>query len=404
MTDYSGLMPRMLFGEELKETLTVLPDYNDSVREMDAASRLVKLSDIYQVFIPNSTTLEIYHKLYLMAAASMAKKGTADAVRQLNANYRGTAGVITGMTSSTVIAPSGMGKSSSIQKAVSLFGGLVEAEGPYQKICPVVCVTAPFDASYKGLLIQIAKELDKHLGTDFYGKSKKSTMNAQQLLAMVCQVCTLHVGLLIVDEIQFLAEQKNAGPQLLRMLLQLVNDSGINILMVGTNECIPFFQKAPQIARRAAGLQYGAMGYGSDFTELCRALFSYQYVKEHTELSDVILEWLYEHSAGVPAALAALIHDAQEIAIMENIEALNLKTMDMAYNRRMQMLHPHIHPSIAKAGRGRHKKEGALQDAGTEAAGAGDEVSIARVIQDAKKESKDIVIEIKQHIPVMEVT
>lgn len=127
------------------------------------------------------------------------------------------------------------------------------------------------------------------------------------------------------------------------------------------------------------------MGYGSDFTELCRALFSYQYVKEHTELSDVILEWLYEHSAGVPAALAALIHDAQEIAIMENIEALNLKTMDMAYNRRMQMLHPHIHPSIAKAGRGRHKKEGALQDAGTEAAGAGDEVSIARVIQDAKK-------------------
>lgn len=403
MIDYSEFLPRMLFGEELKKALTILPDYNESVRKMDAGSRLVALSDIYQIFVPNNTTLEIYHKLYLMTASSMAKKGTVDAVRQLNANYMGTEGVITGMTSSTIIAPSGMGKSSSIQKAVSLFGGLVEVENPYQKICPVVCVTTPFDASYKGLLIQIAKELDRNLGTDFYVKSQKSTMNAQQLMAMICQVCTLHVGLLIVDEIQFLAEQKNAGPQLLRMLLQLVNDSGINILMVGTNECIPFFQKVPQIARRTAGLQYGVMEYGKDFEKLCRILYSYQYVKEYAELTNVILEWLYEHSAGVPAALVALIHDAQEIAIMEDIEVLNLKTLDMAYNQRMRMLHPHISPSITKIDKSRHKKEKALQVVGIESAVVSDGISIAGMIQDVKKQGNDIVTEIKQYIPVMEV-
>lgn len=403
MTDYSELLPRMLFGEELKKALTVLPDYDGSVREMDAGNRLIKLSDIYRVFVPNNTTLEIYHKLYRMAASSMAKKGTVDAVRQLNANYKGTVGVITGMTSSTIIAPSGMGKSSSIQKSVSLFGDLVEVEDPYQKICPVVCVTTPFDASYKGLLVQIAKELDKHLGTDFYVKSQKSTMNSQQLMAMICQVCTLHVGLLIVDEIQFLAEQKNAGPQLLRMLLQLVNDSGINIMMIGTNECIPFFQKVPQIARRTAGLQYEPMEYGGDFTELCRVLYSYQYVKELTKLTDVILEWLYEHSAGIPAALVALIHDAQEIAIMENIEVLNLKTLDMAYNRRMRMLHPHISPSITKIDKIRHKKEKGLQIGGIEAAPVSDGISVAAIIQDAKKQGKDIITEIRQHIPMMEV-
>lgn len=403
MNDYSELMPRMLFGEELKKALTVLPGYDGPVREMDAGNRLVKLSDIYRVFVPNNTTLEIYYKLYMMTASSMAKKGTVDAVRQLNANYQGTAGVITGMTSSTIIAPSGMGKSSSIQKAVSLFGDLVEVENPYQKICPVVCVTTPFDASYKGLLIQIAKELDKHLGTDFYDKSQKSTMNAQQLMAMICQVCTLHVGLLIVDEIQFLAEQKNAGPQLLRMLLQLVNDSGINILMVGTNECIPFFQKVPQIARRTAGLQYREMEYGRDFVELSRILFSHQYVKEHTELTDVILEWLFEHSAGIPAALVALIHDAQEIAIMENIEVLSLKTLDMAYNKRMQMLHPHISPFVTKVSRSKHKKEKASQVVGNETVGAGDGISVAEIIQDAKNEGKDIITEIKRYISVMEV-
>lgn len=37
MTNYSELMPRMLFGEELKERLTVLPDYDISVRKMDTS-------------------------------------------------------------------------------------------------------------------------------------------------------------------------------------------------------------------------------------------------------------------------------------------------------------------------------------------------------------------------------
>lgn len=402
MTDCSQMLPPMLFGEALKEALAVLPPYDASARDMDAGSRLLRLSDIYQVFVPGSMAVEIYHKLYMMTASSISKKCSADAVRQLNANHQGNAGVITGMTSSTIIAPSGMGKSSSIHKAASLFGDLIELDSPYQKICPVVCVTAPFDANYKGLLIQIAKELDRHLYSDFYAKSQKSAMNAQQLLAMICQICALHVGLLIVDEIQFLAEQKNAGPQLLRMLLQLVNSSGINVLMVGTNECIPFFQGAPQTARRAAGLQYGAMEYGREFTELCRALFSYQYVKEYTELSDVILQWIFEHSAGIPASMAALVHDAQEIAILENIEALDLKTLDLAYNRRIQMLHPHISPARAKTNKSGHKKEKALQAAG-EASRSDDGISIAGIIQDAKKQDRDIVAEIKRHLPVMEV-
>lgn len=33
MTDFSTLLPPMLFGDGLKEALTVLPEYDDSVRE-----------------------------------------------------------------------------------------------------------------------------------------------------------------------------------------------------------------------------------------------------------------------------------------------------------------------------------------------------------------------------------
>ena len=46
MIDFSKLLPKMLFGDELRRALEVLPDYDDSVRELDAGTRLLMLSDI----------------------------------------------------------------------------------------------------------------------------------------------------------------------------------------------------------------------------------------------------------------------------------------------------------------------------------------------------------------------
>ena len=63
MSDYSELLPKMLFGEELRNELQILPEYDDSVKNLDASTRLMKLMDIYRVFVPQNLSLEIYHKL-----------------------------------------------------------------------------------------------------------------------------------------------------------------------------------------------------------------------------------------------------------------------------------------------------------------------------------------------------
>lgn len=52
MSDYSELLPKMLFGEELRNELQILPEYDDSVKNLDASTRLLKLMDIYKVFVP----------------------------------------------------------------------------------------------------------------------------------------------------------------------------------------------------------------------------------------------------------------------------------------------------------------------------------------------------------------
>lgn len=65
MYDFMSQIPRMLVGEELKKALTFLPEYHENIRNMGVDIRLQKLSEIYQIYILTSMSVEIYSKLYL---------------------------------------------------------------------------------------------------------------------------------------------------------------------------------------------------------------------------------------------------------------------------------------------------------------------------------------------------
>ena len=97
-----------------------------------------------------------------------------------------------------------------------------------------------------------------------------------------------------------------------------------------------------QLARRSLGLTYGPMPFNEFFCELCELLFSYRYVRYDTKPSETLKNWLYEHSGGVMALLVALVHDAQEIAIMSGTERLDLQTLEEAYKQRLTMMHDFI--------------------------------------------------------------
>lgn len=417
-TDFSKLLPEMLFGDKLKRALEVLPEYDDSVRELDAGTRLLRLSDIYRVFIPNQMAYEIYHKLYAMAAMSLQKKGSIESIKMLNAVHQGKAGlggedsfnsnaymgIATGMTSATCIGVSGIGKSTCIQAAIGLLGGIIENDMPYRKLIPALVVSTPFNCSFRSLCTQILEKLDEYLGTNYYQKSIKSTMNAEQVMQMVCQVASLYIGVLVIDEIQMIVESRS-GSQLYRMILQLINSSGISVLLCGTPECIPFFAQNPQMARRTVGLQFGTMDYDEEFRGFCEILFSYQYVRERTELTDGILAWLYEHSGAVPATIMALLHDAQEIAILNGKEQLNLETLNEAYNRRIRMLHPYILPDIKPNKRYAAARPDGEEPKikGTDIMEGGMDVDIPLLVKTAKNQGRDIIALLGQYIPVREV-
>ena len=243
-------VPEMKSGQELISSLTVLPEYDDSIRNENQAIRLMQLSDLYRMYIPSSMSLEIYSKLYLALLRSLQKKGTQAAVRQKYENYKRIQnqdyrGIIGGSDSFTIIGTSGIGKSSAISRAIELIteNQMIEVEEPYVKVIPCVIVQCPFDSSVKGLLLEILRKVDEALETHYYQNALRARATTDMLIGSVSQVALNHIGMLIVDEIQNVVNSKN-GKSLIGSLTQLINNSGISICMVGTPECTPFFEQA----------------------------------------------------------------------------------------------------------------------------------------------------------------
>ena len=411
LSDIMHILPSMKSGDDLFSALEVLPEYDEVIRETEVPVRLMALSDLYRIYVPSQMSLEIYSKMYLALLRSLQKKGTKLAVQQKNQNYKAMiqqeySGIMGGSDSFTIIGASGIGKSSAISRAITLIteNRVIEVENPYTKIIPCICVQCPFDSSVKGMLLEILRKVDEMIDSKYYENALRARTTTDMLIGSVSQVALNHIGLLVVDEIQNVCNSKN-GKSLVSMLTQLINNSGISICMVGTPESAVFFEQAVQLARRSLGLRYDVMEYGTDFRNFCEIVFSYQYVKQKTEITDGIMEWLYEHTSGNISVVVSLIHDAQEIAILSGKEVLNLESLNEAYQQRLSMLHGFIHMEQKKqTSKAKKKVSVTVTDVRTSAEEKyrGD-FTIAGLVEDAKTENGDIVQLLKIHMPVVEV-
>lgn len=404
-------LPKMKSGNELVSALSVFPEYDSSICEENQAIRLMALTDLYNIYVPSQMSLEIYSKLYLALLRSLQKKTTKVSVMQRNQNHKAImsqaySGVIGGSDSFTIVGCSGIGKSSAISRAITLIteNCVIEIVKPYLKIIPCVVVQCPFDSSVKGLLLEILRKVDEELESSYYESAVKNRTTTDMLIGVVSQVALNHIGLLIVDEIQNVANSKN-GKSLVGSLTQLINNSGISICMVGTPECTVFFEQAMHLARRSLGLQYNVMSYDAYFESFCKVVYNYQYLKNRTEITAAVIEWLYEHSAGVVSVVVSLIHDAQEIAILNGKEILSMETLNEAYQKRLALLHDYIQPIAIQLGQTStpKKKKPVAGISNVQMEMKEKSYTIQEIAEQAKKRNVDVVILLKEYYSVVEV-
>ena len=405
MTDILKLIPPMLTGAELHKALEVNPEYDPNIRYSSAAERLMKLNVLYDVYYPFSMSSTIYSKMYLSTLRSLQKKTGKLAVQQRNSNHFGNGQSYFGICNAdsfTITGASGIGKSTAISRAISLMSGdnVITKTSPYCKLLPVLVIQCPWDSSVKGLFLSILKAIDEALDTSFYPNASKSRVTTDLLIGMVSNACLNHIGLLIVDEIQNVVKSRQ-GSALIGSLIQLINSSGISICMVGTPECIPFFEQDYKLARRSLGIHIREIPFDADFAGFCATLYQYRYVSGDMVLTDGIIKWLYDHSGGGTANVVSLIHDSQEIAILDGSETVTLKILNQAYSQRLGMLHGHIDLERVKMAA---KRESAMDlPIVAERTQSFEKGLLAQTAAEAKRKELSLLELLKQRISIIEV-
>ena len=398
MDDILQYMPKMLSGRELDEKLAIFPTYNKSIITKSATERLIALQDIYQIFVPNTMSREIYTKLYLALLRSLQKKKSILAVRQANENSKMIRkqffeSILGGSDSFTIVGQSGIGKSSSISRAINILTEHAVFELSNTKIIACLQIQTPADCSIKGLLLEILRKTDELLHSRYYETAIRARSTTDMLIGTVSQAALNHIGLLIIDEIQHIANNKS-GKILLNTLTQLINNAGVSLCLVGTPESACFFEQEMMLARRTIGLNYPSMEFNAEFCTFCKTILEYSYVQKITFDDEAMQMWLYQHSGGNASVVVGLIHDAQEIAILENLECLDITTLNIAYEKRMKMLHNYIHPQSINASPPKKKK--AEPSVPVENSVIGDNITVHQIVMNAKDSQKNILQEIKK--------
>lgn len=406
MTDILKLLPPMLTGAELHHALAVNPDYDPAIRQASAAERLVALNALYEVYYPFSMSSTIYSKMYLSMIRSLQKKTGKLAVQQRNSNHFGKGQSYFGICNSdsyTLTGASGVGKSTAIARALELCQGnsVITLQSPYCKILPVLVVQCPWDSSIKGLFLSILKAIDEALDTTYYPNAAKTRVTTDLLIGMVSNALLNGVGLLVVDEIQNVVNSRN-GTALIGSLIQLINSSGVSICMVGTPECIPFFEQDYKLARRSLGIHIGEIPFDADFAGFCATLYQYKYVSGDMILTDGIIQWLYDHSGGVTANVVSLIHDAMEIAILDGTETVTIETLNQAYSQRLGLLHSHI--DLARVKMAAKREATPELPALSETASSFEKGLLTHTVAEAKRKEVPVLDLLKQRITIVEVS
>ena len=323
-------------GPELLEQLKVLPPYRNDLTTIP--ERLMALLDVYKIFIPNQTTIDIYNRLYLSLINSLDKKNTLLETQLANDNFRSIKGlkrygVIGGMESFRITGTAGLGKTSSIQRCADVITGnkILVSNQPYKEIIPILFVECVADGSFKSLLYSILQEVDTKLGTTYFQANKHQTTTVDTLLASVSNVLINHVALLVIDEIERVANDSKKGQTLINYLTQLVNQSNIAICFVGNESANKYFQMKEYMSRRTIGTSIKRMDYDETFYNFLSILFRYQYTLHKVELTPELARTFYKFTNGAPAIIVSLFVETQKYMILNGQEKLDMKALEMVF-------------------------------------------------------------------------
>jgi|GEM_PF-524069 len=276
------------------------------------------------------------------------RRNLHDRVAQLNADRKRKM-ITVGNLGFTLLGAPGLGKTRTIERIIQLYPQVILHEN-YPKNLKFrhtqvtwLYLTCSHVRSARGLCLAFFQEVDAILGTRFYQPDSRD--NADTLLAQMANVAaTISLGVLFIDEIQFLTGGDDA---LLKFLVQLENTLRIAIVVVGTCKAVKLVAGSPHLARRSSGtggriwLPFKPDDF--EWAIFLETMWQHQYLRKFVQLNPDLIKTIYEETWGIPSYAVDLFYSAQCDAINNRTETITVDSLRSAARDHQVFNRPYVH-------------------------------------------------------------
>lgn len=340
---FLAAMPKMLAHSAFMAAVRSLPPLPAGLGAMMPEERRQHLPMLSSLFIPMDYTYVLYDQLFRALSSTYSTRTMLEEIQRTNALFRGSPIYATQPATGSILGVPGVGKTSSIRRALSLLPQVIEHEEYQGK--PFFCkqilfliVECPSDCSVKTLGLNIAVAIDKAIGSSY--AKQLTTLRSAAASAIATQVKVLclthHVGLILIDEIQnaVATAQKNKQIKpLIKFLVELTNDTCTSAFFVGTPIAEELFSSQEHLKRRTRGMRLLPFKPDGTYRAFLQAIWPYQLTPTTAPLSEQLANKLYDHSGGIPAYIIKIFQESQAQALLQGESCISAKTMQRAIER-----------------------------------------------------------------------
>ena len=355
-------LPPIISASKAIEALTVEPGYHEAERELDAFYRFHCIQRLFRYFQPLDTHIDIEQRVSRSIRQGYVSRNPVtpqhiqrlrqcgDAVQEQSfeaVDFRSVRSTASGFT---MIGMSGVGKTTAIERVLSLYPQCIthtryNNKPFYLKQLVWMKLDCPYDGSIKGLCLNFFSELDRILQSD-YSKSFPASRNTvdTMLVKMALLANTHGIGLLIIDEIQHLSQAKSGGSEkMLNFFVTLVNTIGVPVVLIGTTKAMPILQSEFRQARRGSGqgdLFWERMPKDMSWDIMLTSMWKYQWTQKKCALTKGLNDMLYEESQGIIDLAVKLYTMAQIKAISDGTEEITPAVIREVAAERLRLVKP----------------------------------------------------------------
>lgn len=360
LIDYNGnplieALPPVMSYVEAFDQLCFLPPYDESERSLSIEHRYHALLRLIHFFQPIKQTIQLERKFSRFLRQGYVKRNPIQKEhvqilielhnKLINDDELGLSPDIrTSASSFTLMGFPGIGKTSAIERILSLYPQVILHQHPLNTIQIVwLKLNCPHDGSIKTLCMNFFQKIDLLIGTNYYEKYGKKNNSVSSMVIRMGQIARLHaIGVLIIDEIQHLLTAKgNASETMLNFFVTLVNEIGIPVMFIGTMKAKALLQKDFRQARRSSGqgdMVWQQMKNDDDWEVLITSMWDYQWTSKTIELNREMIDTMYFESQGIIDVAVKLFILAQSRAIETGIEKVTPQLIRKVAKEEMQIM------------------------------------------------------------------